>query len=41
MWTVATMALVSGNEIRLMSWEEKIIGICDHLVWVMGPLTVT
>jgi hypothetical protein len=26
MWTVTTMALVCGNGVRLMSWEEKVIG---------------
>jgi hypothetical protein len=41
MWTVPTMVPVCGNEVWLMSWEEKVIGIWDHLVWVMGPLTVT
>jgi hypothetical protein len=35
------MALVCENEVRLMSWEEKVIGMWDHLVWVIGPLTVT
>jgi hypothetical protein len=24
---VMTMASVCGNEVRLMSWEEKVIGI--------------
>jgi hypothetical protein len=38
---VMTMASVCRNEVRLMSWEEKFIGIWDHLVWVMGPLTMT
>jgi hypothetical protein len=36
---MVTMMLVCGNEVRLMSWEEKVIGIWDHLVWVMGPST--
>jgi hypothetical protein len=26
-WTVTTMASACGNEIRLTSWEEKVIGI--------------
>jgi hypothetical protein len=34
-------ASVCGNEVRLVSWEEKVIGIWDHLVWVIGPSTVT
>jgi hypothetical protein len=40
MWTVVTMLSVCGNEVRLMSWEN-VIGIWDHLVWVIGPLTAT
>jgi hypothetical protein len=27
MWTMMTMASVCGNEVRLTSWEEKVIGI--------------
>jgi hypothetical protein len=27
MWTVMTMASMCGNEVRLMSWEEKVIGM--------------
>jgi hypothetical protein len=41
MWTVVIMALVCGNEVKLTSWEKKIIGIWDHLVWVIGPSTAT
>jgi hypothetical protein len=41
MWIVITMSSVCGNEVRLMSWKEKVIGIYDHLVWVMGPSTAT
>jgi hypothetical protein len=41
MWIVVTMASVCGNKVRLMSWEEKVIGIWDNLVWVMGPSTTT
>jgi hypothetical protein len=41
MWTVVTMALVCGNEVKLMSWEEMVIDIWDHLVWVIGPSTTT
>jgi hypothetical protein len=41
MWTVVTMASVCGNEVKLTSWEKKIIGIWDHLVWVIGPSTAT
>jgi hypothetical protein len=26
MWTVMTMASVCGNEVRLTSWDEKVIG---------------
>jgi hypothetical protein len=40
-WTVMTMASVCGNEVRLTCWEEKVIGIWDHLVWVMEPSTTT
>jgi hypothetical protein len=40
-WTVTPMASVCGNEVRLTSWEEKVIGIWDHLVWVMGPSIAT
>jgi hypothetical protein len=41
MWMVTTMALVWGNKARFISWDEKVIGIWDHLVWVMGPSTTT
>jgi hypothetical protein len=41
MWTVVTMASVCGNEVRLMSWDEEVIGIWVHVVWVMGPSTAT
>jgi hypothetical protein len=27
MWTVVTMASMCGNEVRLMYWEEEVIGI--------------
>jgi hypothetical protein len=27
MWTVTTMVSVCGNEVRLTSWEEKVIDI--------------
>jgi hypothetical protein len=27
MWTMTTMASMCGNEVRLMSWDEKVIGI--------------
>jgi hypothetical protein len=36
-----TIASVWENEARFTSWTEKVIGICDHLVWVTGPSTVT
>jgi hypothetical protein len=32
MWTVRTIASVWGNEARLTSWVEKVMGMCDHLV---------
>jgi hypothetical protein len=32
MWTVVAMASVCGNEVRLMSSEEMVIGMWDHLV---------
>jgi hypothetical protein len=35
------MVSICGNEVTLASWEEKIIGIWVHLVWVIGPLIVT
>jgi hypothetical protein len=36
-----TMASVCGNEAKLTSWEDKVMGMWDHLVWVIGPLTTT
>jgi hypothetical protein len=27
MWTIMTMASVHRNDVRLMSWEEKVIGM--------------
>jgi hypothetical protein len=27
MWTVTTMASMCGNEVRLTSWDEKVIDI--------------
>jgi hypothetical protein len=41
MWVVMTMASVWGCEVRLMSLVEKVMGIWDHLVWVVEPLTAT
>jgi hypothetical protein len=41
LWTVRTIALVWGNEVRFTSWAEKVMGMWDHLVWVMGPSTAT
>jgi hypothetical protein len=41
MWIVMTMELVWGNKARFTSWADKVIGIWDHLVWVMGPSTAT
>jgi hypothetical protein len=40
-WMVTTIASVCGNEARFMSYDEKVIGMWDHLVWVMGPSTAT
>jgi hypothetical protein len=40
-WTVMTIASVCGNKARLMSWPEKVMGMWDHLVWVMEPSTAT
>jgi hypothetical protein len=36
-----TMASVWGNEARFTSWAEKVIGMCDQLVWVIVPSTTT
>jgi hypothetical protein len=41
MWTVTTMSSVCGNEDRLMSWAENVMGMWEHLVCVMGPSTTT
>jgi hypothetical protein len=41
MWTVMTLASVCGNKGSLISWAVNVMGIWDHLVWVMGPLTAT
>jgi hypothetical protein len=41
MWTVTTMVSVCGNKARLMSLTKNVMGIWDHLVWVMGPSTTT
>jgi hypothetical protein len=30
MWTVMTISSVCGNEARLMSWAEKVLGMWDH-----------
>jgi hypothetical protein len=39
MWTVT--ASVCGNESWLMSWDENVIGMWNHLVLVKGPSTTT
>jgi hypothetical protein len=39
MRTMVTMALVCGNDVRMMSWEEKVIDLWDNLVWVIGAST--
>jgi hypothetical protein len=36
-----TMASVWGNEARLASWDEKVMGMWDHLIWLIGPSTAT
>jgi hypothetical protein len=41
MWTVMTMASVGENKAKLTSWEEKVLGMWDHLVWVIGPSMMT
>jgi hypothetical protein len=41
MWTVMTMASMWGNEVSFTSWEEKVMGMWDNLVYVMGPSMVT
>jgi hypothetical protein len=35
MRTVMTIALVCGNEAMFMSWARNVMGIWDHLIWVM------
>jgi hypothetical protein len=35
------MVLVCGNDVKLMSWKEKVISIWDNLVWVLDPSTGT
>jgi hypothetical protein len=32
MWMVITMVSVWGNEARFTSWDEKVMGMWDHLV---------
>jgi hypothetical protein len=41
MWTVTTIASVYGNEARLMSWAENMMGMWGHLVLVTGPSIAT
>jgi hypothetical protein len=41
MWPITTIASMCGNEARLTSWSVNVMGIWDHLIWVIGPLTVT
>jgi hypothetical protein len=36
-----TVASVCGNEARLISWAKNVMGMWDHLVWVMGLSIVT
>jgi hypothetical protein len=38
---VTTMALVWGKEVRFWSLVEKVTGMGDHLVCVIGPSTAT
>jgi hypothetical protein len=40
MQTMMSMASVWGNESSFISWEEKVIGMWDHLLSVMGPSTM-
>jgi hypothetical protein len=32
---------VCGNKARPMSWAVNVMGMWDHLVFVMGPSTTT
>jgi hypothetical protein len=42
MWTVSTIAsLWGGDKARFTSWAEMVMGMWEHLVWVMGPLMAT
>jgi hypothetical protein len=41
MWTMMTMTSVCGNKARLISWAVNVMGIWDHLVWVMGHSIVS
>jgi hypothetical protein len=36
-----TMAYVCEKDTSLMSTSVKVIRVCDHLVHVIGPLTIT
>jgi hypothetical protein len=39
MWMMMTMMSICGNEARLISWAKNVMGIWDHLVWLVGPST--
>jgi hypothetical protein len=41
MWTVNTMASMYGNEARLVSLAENVMGTWNHLVLMTGPSTAT
>jgi hypothetical protein len=41
MCTIITIASVCGKDKSLMSSSLKVIGTCNHLVLVIGPLTAT
>jgi hypothetical protein len=38
---VMTIASVWGNDVRSTSLVVNVMGMWDHLVWVIGPLTAT
>jgi SNF family Na+-dependent transporter len=41
MCTIITIASVCGKDKSLISSSLKVIGTCNHLVLVIGPLTAT
>jgi hypothetical protein len=40
-FVVMTMTSMCGKDMSLMSTSAKVIGVCDHLVRVIGPSTAT